>query len=410
MQFIKIPRGTIYQKISDQIKDLIFILFSSLDNKKQVQSFEKKFASYVNINYCHSFPLARVAIYSALKSQKFKKDSEILMPPITIKPILDVVIDLGLKPVFVDLNKNSLCFDEKDLKKKINKNTKACIITYLFGMVPNVELLIKLLNKKNIFTIEDFSQCLNGEYKKKNIGTFAKVGVYSASSIKPLDTYGGGFLVCKNKEIYKKINLEKEKLLSCSRLVLFNKILINITRSVFTNKFIFSFFTFYLIKWSQIFLNKKNTKMLGDRSKKPLKKLPKDWFVKYSSFQANIGFRKIDQIKKEDEKRIRVAKKIKQNNKLIKFPSGVKSSKNVYWQLLGFCNSPLLTKLKLMRYGVDSSSSSLEYLPSLKNYGFKSKLKNAEFIYKKSLLIPCFSKLNDSDVNIINSSLKKINF
>ena len=63
-----------------------------------------------------------------------------------------------------------------------------------------------------------------------------------------------------------------------------------------------------------------------------------------------------------------------------------------------------------MRYGVDSSSSSLEYLPSLKNYGFKSKLKNAEFIYKKSLLIPCFSKLNDSDVNIINTSLKKINF
>ena len=150
--------------------------------------------------------------------------------------------------------------------------------------------------------------------------------------------------------------------------------------------------------------------MLGDRNKKPLKQLPKDWFVKYSSFQANIGFRKINQIKEDDNKRIKVAKRIKQKNKNIKFPLGVRASKNVYWQLLGFCNNPLRTKLKLMKYGVDSSSSSLEYLPSLKNYGFNSKLKNAEFIYKKSLLIPCFSKLDNSEINIINSSLKKINF
>ena len=410
MKFIKIPRGTIYQKISDQIVDLLCIIFTPLNNQKKIKKFEKKFATYLNIKYCQAFPLARIAIYSALKSQKFKKNDEILMPPITIKPILDVVISLGLKPVFVDLNKDTLCFDTKDLKRKINKNTRACIITYLFGIVPNLNQIVSILNKKKIFSIEDFSQCLNGEFANKKIGTFANVGVYSASSIKPLDTYGGGLLVCKNFNLNKKIKLEKEKLYFCSRQKLFQKIFINLARSIFTNRLIFSFLTFYLIKFSQFFLNTKNTKMLGDRNKQPLKQLPSEWFVKYSSFQASVGLRKIKEIKNEDMNRIRIAETIKKNNKNISFPLSTDKSKNVYWQLLAFCKTPLLTKLNLMKFGIDSSTSSLEYLPSLKSYGFKIKLKNAEIIYKKSLLIPCFSKLTSTDVNKIISSLKKINF
>ena len=108
--------------------------------------------------------------------------------------------------------------------------------------------------------------------------------------------------------------------------------------------------------------------------------------------------------------RIRIAETIKKNNKNISFPLSTDKSKNVYWQLLAFCKTPLLTKLNLMKFGIDSSTSSLEYLPSLKSYGFKIKLKNAEIIYKKSLLIPCFSKLTSADVNKIISSLKKMTY
>ena len=67
--------------------------------------------------------------------KKYKRDipkgSEIIMSPITIKPILDVILDLGLIPIFCDLDLNTLCFSEKDLKKKINNKTKLIILTYL---------------------------------------------------------------------------------------------------------------------------------------------------------------------------------------------------------------------------------------------------------------------------------------
>ena len=68
--------------------------------------------------------------------------------------------------------------------------------------VPNIKEIISISKESNLFVIEDFSQCLNGKFKAQKVGTFGDVGVYSASSIKTLDTYGGGLLVCRNKKLF----------------------------------------------------------------------------------------------------------------------------------------------------------------------------------------------------------------
>ena len=62
-----------------------------------------------------------------------------LMPPVTIKPILDVVLELGLVPEFVDIDLDTVCFDENELIESLKLQPRVAILTYLFGIVPNVE-------------------------------------------------------------------------------------------------------------------------------------------------------------------------------------------------------------------------------------------------------------------------------
>ena len=95
----------------------------------------------------YNFSLLEQVFTFSLKSQNFDKDTEILMPPITIKAILDGVLDLGLKPVFVDIDSESFCFDVEKLKSSISQTQKAILITYLFGIVPNMDELIRFFAK-----------------------------------------------------------------------------------------------------------------------------------------------------------------------------------------------------------------------------------------------------------------------
>ena len=100
--------------------------------------------------------------------------------------------------------------DREILQKNYNisiesfKNTKACIITYLFGIVPNMDEILAFKND-DIKIIEDFSQCLNGKFKQQKIGTFSDISIYSCSSIKTIDTFGGGLLLTNNDIYFKEI-------------------------------------------------------------------------------------------------------------------------------------------------------------------------------------------------------------
>ena len=403
----KIPRGSINHKISDEVKNLFKSIFYNLSSQKIIERFEQKFAFYNDRKFCCAFPFARTAFYYSFKALNIPSGSEIIMSPITIKPILDVILELKLKPVFCDLDMDTLCYDEAQLKKKINHNTKLIVVTYLFGMVPNLEIYSEL-KKNGKFIIEDFSQCLNGKFKNNCIGALGDISIYSSSSIKTLDTYGGGLAIMDKETYYLSLKAEQKKLHDPSRIFLIKKITLNLIRNVMTNKFIFSFLTYYII----FFLNliSQNTKMLGNRSMSPIKSLPNNWFQRYTSVQAEIGIAKLDQVREEDKKRIDIAEKIKKELSLnkINFPKGNNFGFNVYWQLLFYVNDPIKMRNYLYKKGIDSTSTSLEKICSLKEYGYEYILPNVEKIYNQSLFFPCFSKMDKKQKEKVIKVIKEL--
>jgi perosamine synthetase len=261
--------------------------------------------------------------------------------------------------------------------------------------------MIDICKKSDIFIIEDFSQCLNGKHNNQKVGSFGDVGVYSASSIKTLDTYGGGLLVCDNENLHNKLNCFQSELKSPSRLILINKIITDLIRNIATTRIVFHFIVFPLIKLSSRVNPGSVMKHTGGRSQEMIKSLPKYWFERYTSFQADIGLNYLSTVKDSDQERVRNVEYLKSNIPLVKFPNGVINSSNVYWQFVAFFKNPVAIQKLMHKMGVDTSTTSLEKISSLSGYAYHSRTPNADYLYSNGLFIPAYPGLSNKDLKIV---------
>ncbi len=184
-----------------------------------VEKFEKDIESFFNINEesakAVAFDSARSSFYALLKSYGFKKGDEVLMPSFTCVVIVNSVIYAGLKPVYVDIDKNTFNIDFADLKKKVTKKTKAILVQHTFGLFVDIGKVRKIVGN-DVKIIEDTAHILGGtivddEGKEKRIGILADAGILTFGIEKMMTSLRGGMVVVKDKEIYKKLkNMQKQ--------------------------------------------------------------------------------------------------------------------------------------------------------------------------------------------------------
>lgn len=152
------------------------------------------------------FSYARVSFYHLLKSFGFPPGSVIALTPITISPILDVIVELGFTPVFVDIELDSFGPCPQSLEAVCKKSKPSLfLLTYLFGFVPDLQPVISVLHKYDTLLVEDISHNIGSEYKGKKLGTFGIASFYSSSLSKFVDSYGGAFLFTSSKVLASEI-------------------------------------------------------------------------------------------------------------------------------------------------------------------------------------------------------------
>lgn len=405
--FNKIPRGVIYHKVLESIRYFLASFFMPLGDQRTIKKFESKFAEYCGREYCLAFPFARTAIYFTLKNLNLPSGSEVVLPPITIKGIVDVVLALDLVPVYVDWDFDTLNFQLDELHRKVTPKTKAVIITPLFGLVPDMRMLVDFFRSKEIFIIEDFSQCLNGSFNDKRVGTFGDVGIYSCSSIKTLDTLGGGLTITGDAALYEALRKSQAGLFPVDRKFLIKKAWVNLVRNIATTRLIFSLAVFPLLQIMRKVNPESTLKQTGARNKDRLSKLPKVWFSSYSSLQANIGLAHIDGVFASDQIRIDNANFLKARCDSDKFPKTTQSSHNVYWQLV-MLQDPKRAQDVFASYGIDTATTSLELVSALDNYPNKMRTPVAEKVYYNGIFLPCFPGLRRTDLERIVNATNQI--
>lgn len=399
-----IPRGRISHSLAQSVKYTLWSLFSTLGDKIKIKQFEDTFSHYIGTKFCIAFPHARTALYFLLKEMNLPKGSKIIMPAMTIKFILDVVVSLDLDPVYVDYDMETYSFDISKLREIKDNDIKVMLVTPIFGVVPPMLEIKDFCIENDIFLIEDFSQCLNGKILDQKIGSFGNASIYSASSIKTLDTLGGGILVTDKKDLYINLRKEQEKMSPPRRFLLFKRAIINLIRNFATNPLLFNLFTIHIIRILSL-KNKENTlRQTGTRDKSRLKELPKEWFFSYSSVQAKIALENIDNVINNDKKRKECAEYYINKIGSRYFSQGAKDATNVYWQLPMKTNNSKILHDSLRSQAVDSALTSLQLISSLNNYPGHKLLPNAERIFNNGLFIPCYAQLTKSDINKVSKA------
>jgi perosamine synthetase len=381
--------------LQDDIAMLFKCMFLNIGDSKQIRNLEITLANRIGQSHCIVFPYARTAIYYTLKSAGLKPGDRILMPSITIKAILDVVLDLELNPVFIDSDLDTACFSIDSLKEKIKEfKPKACLLTYLFGIMPEIENIISELKSKNILIIEDFSQAFNASYNGKQAGSFGDVSIYSASAVKTFDTYGGGFAFTSDQKLGRILRNYQSTLAPPTRRALIGKVINSLIKNLVTNKFVFSFGIFHILKM----LNRKKIvkfdRFVGIRTTSPIDRLPAEWFNSFTSAQANMGLKLLKRVNSNDLLRINYAQDLISKVTNVRIISGSKSSKSIFWQLIALPNEPQKFREFLYLNGIDSAHTSLIEISQLPKYGIKSITPNADYLHKHAVYLPCYSSLN----------------
>ena len=172
------------------------------DNYDYVENFEKEFAKYHKRKYCLMTPSCTMAIYLSLKSLKLKKGDEVIVPDVTWTASVSPVVEVGAKPIFVDIESSNWCISPEKIIKKINKKTKAIIAVDLFGNLPDMKKIKSICKKYKIYLIEDSAEALGTEYKGVKAGKFGDISVHSFHRTKTITSGEGGALLTDNKKIF----------------------------------------------------------------------------------------------------------------------------------------------------------------------------------------------------------------
>ncbi|WP_220429188.1 DegT/DnrJ/EryC1/StrS family aminotransferase [Tenuifilum thalassicum] len=198
-----------YQRIKDEVDVAIqeVIDSSAFIKGKEVGLFQDELASYLNVRHVIGCANGTDALQIALMALGLKPGDEVITPDFTFIATVEVVALLGLTPIIVDVDPSTFTMDISKLEEAITPNTKAIIPVHLFGQCANMDEIMRIAQKHNLYVVEDTAQALGADYyhaegKIAKAGTIGTIGTTSFFPSKNLGCYGdGGALFTNDDEL-----------------------------------------------------------------------------------------------------------------------------------------------------------------------------------------------------------------
>lgn len=198
---------TQYEKIKSEVDKGIkeVIDNTAFINGPAVKEFQKDLETYLNVK--HVIPCANGtdALQIAMMALGLKPGDEVITADFTYVATAEVIGLLGLTPVLVDVNEDTFDINIEALEKNITAKTKAIVPVHLYGQCCNMEAIMQIAKKHNLFVIEDVAQALGADYifadgTKKKAGTIGTIGCTSFFPSKNLGCYGDGGAIYTNDD------------------------------------------------------------------------------------------------------------------------------------------------------------------------------------------------------------------
>lgn len=169
-------------------------------------NFEKAFAEYCSVRYCVGTGNGMDALMLALKALNIKEGDEVIVPSNTYIATALAVTYVGAKPVFVEPDIRTFNIDPSKIEEKITDRTKVIMPVHLYGQPCEMDSILSIAKKYDLFVVEDCAQAHGAVYRGKKVGTFGDAAGFSFYPGKNLGALGdAGAIVSNNKEIADKV-------------------------------------------------------------------------------------------------------------------------------------------------------------------------------------------------------------
>jgi len=165
---------------------------------EEVANFEKEFAAYQNAGHGIAVNTGTSALHLALLSAGIGPGDEVITVPFTFVATVAAIGYTGARPVFVDIDPQTLTMDVAAIEKAITPRTKAILPVHLHGHAADMDPIMAIARRHNLVVIEDACQAHGAEYKGRRVGSIGDLGCFSFYPGKNLGAYGEGGMVVTN--------------------------------------------------------------------------------------------------------------------------------------------------------------------------------------------------------------------
>jgi len=338
-------------------KTLASKFWASGSGTGKVLEFEERFREYIGMTQCTSVNSGTAALHLALNISKIK-DSEVILPSLSFVSTAHAVIYNGAKPVFVDVNPNTLCIDPEQISEAITKKTKVILPVHFGGMSSDIEKIQKICSDNDLLLIEDAAHATGAIYNNKKIGSHGDHVCFSFHPIKNLAMPSGGAIASNG------VRSEKEKRILSS------------------------------LRWCGI----------ANRNGPNYEVPSLGWNYYMNEISAAIGLEQLKKLDNMNSKRRRIAKRYSDELKISKkMPFEKGCVYHLFWVQLK--NRTEFMKL-MLKNGVETG---IHFKPihKMKLYRNHIRLKNTEEAARRIVSLPMHPNLSDDDVSYVIKLVNK---
>jgi len=170
-----------------------------------IKEFEESFAKFCETKYALTVSNGTAALHLALLALGIKKDDEVLVSSFTMMSSVFAILYIGAKPVAIDSEPLTLNMDTTLLESKITPKTKVILAVHIYGHPVDMDPLLAVAKKHNLFVVEDCAEAHGALYKGKKVGSLGDVGCFSMYANKIVTTGEGGMVTTNDPRLAEKM-------------------------------------------------------------------------------------------------------------------------------------------------------------------------------------------------------------
>ena len=356
----------------EEVKEIIQTLNSGwLTTGQKTRLFEKTFADYIGCKHAIGLNSCTAGLHLSLVVSGVSSGDEVITSPITFPATTNVIVHQNAKPVFVDVEPETLNINCSEIESKINNKTKAILPVHFAGHPCDMDTIISLAQKHNLTVIEDAAHALESKYHGNKIGAIGNFTAFSFYATKNITTGEGGMLTT-NDDHY----ADKLRILSLHG------------------------------------ISKNAWKRYGKEGFQHWELLMPGYKYNMFDMQASLGIHQIKKVESFLNRRVQIVKKYNdafektEEIQLLKPESNIKHAHHLYvivikTENLKVSRDEVLNEIQKRGIGVAVHFRSLHLQPFFKqhfNYK-KGMFPQAEYLSDRVISLPLYPKMTDEDVS-----------